>query len=133
MIGKEWAVESKIVQKIRVAQFDASTVRIVLDGATMKDVATANLEGSEPHVLDVADPRAPAAPARDAITQGHHDGGARGRSNAACRTGSDCSRLRGSSQPCWRFRGAHGPQAGTSPKIAITDTTVAHARSRIAS
>ena len=44
LIGKEWAVESTAFQKIRVAQFDVSTVRIVLDGPSLKDVTASNLK-----------------------------------------------------------------------------------------
>jgi N-acetylmuramoyl-L-alanine amidase len=62
LIGKEWGVDSKTIQKIRVAQFDDSTVRVVLDGPTMKDVTTANLKDPNRVVLDVAVPGAPAAP-----------------------------------------------------------------------
>jgi len=62
LIGKEWGVDSKTIQKIRVAQYDDSTVRVVLDGPTMKDVTTANLKDPNRIVLDVAVPGAPAAP-----------------------------------------------------------------------
>ena len=49
LTGKEWTIDSRLVQKIRVAQFDASTVRIVLDGPTMKNVTASELERSEPN------------------------------------------------------------------------------------
>jgi N-acetylmuramoyl-L-alanine amidase len=60
--GKEWVVDSKAIQKIRVAQFDDSTVRVVLDGPTTKDVTTANFKDPNRIVMDVAVPGAPAAP-----------------------------------------------------------------------
>ncbi|HET9942053.1 MAG TPA: N-acetylmuramoyl-L-alanine amidase, partial [Terriglobia bacterium] len=60
LTGKEWVIDSKVVQKVRVAQYDLATVRIVLDGATMKSVDTANLKDPSRLVLDVADLRAPA-------------------------------------------------------------------------
>jgi N-acetylmuramoyl-L-alanine amidase len=62
LIGKEWVIDSKLVQKIRVAQYDLSTVRIVLDGATMKRVETANLKDPSRLVMDIADPRPPSTP-----------------------------------------------------------------------
>src|SRR5688572_31852352 len=63
LIGKEWQVDAKALQKIRVAPFDASTVRIVLDGTIIKNVATTNLKDSKRLTLDVSEPRTPAAPA----------------------------------------------------------------------
>jgi N-acetylmuramoyl-L-alanine amidase len=54
LIGKEWAVDSSRLQKIRVAQFDLSVVRVVLDGVTTKDVVTASLKDPNRVVLDIA-------------------------------------------------------------------------------
>jgi N-acetylmuramoyl-L-alanine amidase len=56
LTGREWVVDSKILQKIRVAQYDGSTVRIVLDGATMKDATTSNLKDPNRIVMDLANP-----------------------------------------------------------------------------
>ena len=53
LTGKEWAVESTALQKIRVAQFDVSTVRIVLDGPSLKDVTTSNLKDPNKITVDV--------------------------------------------------------------------------------
>ena len=50
---KEWAVESTALQKIRVAQFDASTVRIVLDGPSLKEVSASNLKDPSKITVDV--------------------------------------------------------------------------------
>jgi N-acetylmuramoyl-L-alanine amidase len=60
--GREWILDSKVLQKIRVAQFDLSTVRIVLDGATLKDVITTSLKNPSRIVLDVARPAATSLP-----------------------------------------------------------------------
>jgi N-acetylmuramoyl-L-alanine amidase len=72
LTGKEWVVDSKAIQKIRVAQYDDSTVRVVLDGPTTKSVATANLKDPNRIVMDVALPGVPPAtttpPASKAIT-----------------------------------------------------------------
>lgn len=70
---KEWQFESKTLQKMRVAQYDGSTVRIVLDGATTKNVTAANLKDPSRIVLDVIEARSPAtapasAPPSKAIT-----------------------------------------------------------------
>jgi len=56
LTGKEWVVESNVIQKVRVAQFDGSTVRIVLDGTSMKDVMTSNLKDPSRIIMDVATP-----------------------------------------------------------------------------
>jgi N-acetylmuramoyl-L-alanine amidase len=53
-VGKEWAIESKIFQKIRVAQYDASTVRVVLDGMTLRGVTASPLKDPNRLVIDVA-------------------------------------------------------------------------------
>ena len=50
---KDWAVESTALQKIRVAQFDASTVRIVLDGPSPKEVTASNLKDPNKITVDV--------------------------------------------------------------------------------
>jgi len=63
LTGKEWAVDSKAIQKIRVAQFDDATVRVVLDGPTTRDVATANLKDPNRIVMEIAVPGATATPA----------------------------------------------------------------------
>ena len=54
LLGREWVVNSKLIQRIRVAQYEASTVRIVLDGATLKNVTTSNLKDPSRIVMDVA-------------------------------------------------------------------------------
>ena len=65
--SKEWFVESNVIQKIRVAQFDGSTVRIVLDGTSMKDVTTSYLKNPSRIIMDVAGPGS-AAPAPRTIS-----------------------------------------------------------------
>lgn len=63
LTGKEWIIESSRLQKVRVAQYDLSTVRVVLDGATAKDVVTANLKDPNRILLDVAaSPSVPPVP-----------------------------------------------------------------------
>jgi len=60
LIGKEWATESKGLQKIRIAQYDGSTVRVVLDGVTSKSVTASTLKDPNRIILDVA--TAPSTP-----------------------------------------------------------------------
>ena len=62
LTSKEWTVDSKAIQKIRVAQFDDSTVRVVLDGPTTRDVTTSNLKDPNRIVMDVSVPGAPPVP-----------------------------------------------------------------------
>jgi N-acetylmuramoyl-L-alanine amidase len=50
---REWTVQTSKVQKIRVAQFDLSTVRIVLDGVTAKGAVTTNLKDPNRIVIEV--------------------------------------------------------------------------------
>jgi len=68
LIGREWTVESKLFQKIRVAQFDDSTVRIVLDGASLKVVTASNLKDPS-RIVIVAAPPSPPPPARAITTK----------------------------------------------------------------
>jgi len=68
LTGKEWAVESTALQKIRVAQFDVSTVRIVLDGPSLKDVTASNLKDPNKITLDVFTRAATAIPTKPATT-----------------------------------------------------------------
>jgi N-acetylmuramoyl-L-alanine amidase len=62
LLGKEWPIESKMFQKIRVAQYDGSTVRIVLDGSTSKGVTAAALKDPNRIVLDVTGNGPPSVP-----------------------------------------------------------------------
>ena len=68
LTGKEWAVESTALQKIRVAQFDASTVRIVLDGPSLKDVTASNLKDPNRIMVDVFTRAATAIPTKPTTT-----------------------------------------------------------------
>lgn len=52
--GKEWAVQSQPLQRIRVAQYDPSTVRVVLDGVAMRSVTSSTISNPTRVVLDVA-------------------------------------------------------------------------------
>jgi N-acetylmuramoyl-L-alanine amidase len=54
LTGREWNVQANRIQKIRVAQFDASTVRIVLDGTTLKDTVTTNPKDPNRIIIDVS-------------------------------------------------------------------------------
>lgn len=62
LLGKEWQIESKIFQKIRVAQFDGSTVRIVLDGSTSRGITASALKDPNRIIIDVAGTAAPSVP-----------------------------------------------------------------------
>ena len=60
--GREWAVRSQPLKRIRIAQYDASTVRVVLDGVVMRSVTSSTISDPTRVVLDVetsvsADPR----------------------------------------------------------------------------
>jgi len=54
LIGKEWDIDASGVKKIRVAQYDGSTVRVVLDGATLRNVTLSSLKDPSRLILDVA-------------------------------------------------------------------------------
>jgi len=62
LLGKEWPVESKAFQKIRVAQYDGSTVRIVLDGSTSKGIVASALKDPNRIIIDVAGNSGPSVP-----------------------------------------------------------------------
>lgn len=68
LTGKDWTVQSSRIQKIRVAQFDGSTVRIVLDGATLKETVTANLKDPNRIVIDVSTGTVASPPLPKALT-----------------------------------------------------------------
>jgi N-acetylmuramoyl-L-alanine amidase len=67
LLGKEWNVQANHLLKIRVAQYDLTTVRVVLDGTTLRDAVTSNLRDPSRIVVDVAKAMA-IAPASKAIT-----------------------------------------------------------------
>jgi N-acetylmuramoyl-L-alanine amidase len=62
LLGKEWPIESKVFEKIRVAQYDGSTVRIVLDGSTSKGISASALRDPSRIIIDVAGNSGPSAP-----------------------------------------------------------------------
>lgn len=50
---REWPVQTRTLQKVRLGQYDASTVRIVLDGVTKSAVDCFMLANPDRIVLDV--------------------------------------------------------------------------------
>ncbi len=53
LVSKEWPVESGLLQKIRVGQYDAGTVRVVLDFATMLRATSFTLRDPDRLIIDV--------------------------------------------------------------------------------
>jgi N-acetylmuramoyl-L-alanine amidase len=53
LVGKEWHVESGPLQKIRVGQYDAGTVRVVLDHDTMLRTTSFTLRDPDRLIIDV--------------------------------------------------------------------------------
>ena len=53
LLGKQWPVKSGLLQQIRVGQFDASTVRVVLDLGTIGRVTSFTLRDPDRLVIDV--------------------------------------------------------------------------------
>jgi N-acetylmuramoyl-L-alanine amidase len=53
LASKEWPVESGLLQKIRVGQFDAGTVRVVLDLTTMLRATSFTLRDPDRLIIDV--------------------------------------------------------------------------------
>jgi N-acetylmuramoyl-L-alanine amidase len=53
LVSKEWPVESGLLQKIRVGQFDAGTVRVVLDLATTLRATSFTLRDPDRLIIDV--------------------------------------------------------------------------------
>jgi hypothetical protein len=98
LTSKEWTVDSKAIQKIRVAQFDDSTVRVVLDGPTTRDVTTSNLKDPNRIVMDVSVPGAPPVPVTPPAFKSHHErgtfnaSGCPGHSSAFNGQGGTCAR-----------------------------------------
>jgi N-acetylmuramoyl-L-alanine amidase len=66
LIGKQWPVKSGLLEQIRVGQYDASTVRVVLDVGTIGRVTSFTLRDPDRLVIDVlgkeASPSAPVVP-----------------------------------------------------------------------
>jgi len=53
LVNKEWHVESGLLQKIRVGQYEAGTVRVVLDLATMLRTTSFTLRDPDRLIIDV--------------------------------------------------------------------------------
>ena len=53
LVSKEWPVESGLLQKIRVGQYEAGTVRVVLDLATMLRATSFTLRDPDRLIIDI--------------------------------------------------------------------------------
>jgi N-acetylmuramoyl-L-alanine amidase len=53
LIGKQWTVDSPLLQHIRIGQYDNSTVRVVLDIGAIGRVATLTLRDPDRLIIDV--------------------------------------------------------------------------------
>ena len=53
LIGRQWPVKSGLLQQIRVGQYDASTVRVVLDVGTIGHVTSFTLRDPDRLIIDV--------------------------------------------------------------------------------
>ena len=53
LIGKQWPVKSGLLQQIRVGQYDATTVRVVLDVGTIGRVTSFSLRDPDRLIIDV--------------------------------------------------------------------------------
>src|SRR5439155_5259033 len=60
LLGKQWPVKSGLLQQIRVGQYDASTVRVVLDVGTIGRVTSFTLRDPDRLIIDVLGKDAPA-------------------------------------------------------------------------
>jgi N-acetylmuramoyl-L-alanine amidase len=63
LVGKQWLVQSALLQQIRVGQFDASTVRVVLDVGQIGRVNSFTLNDPDRLVIDVLGKETVAQPA----------------------------------------------------------------------
>src|SRR5689334_18791040 len=63
LLGKQWPVKSGLLQQIRVGQYDASTVRVVLDVGTIGRVTSFLLRDPDRLIIDVMGKEAPSVPA----------------------------------------------------------------------
>jgi N-acetylmuramoyl-L-alanine amidase len=68
LIGKQWPVNSTLLQQIRVGQYDNSTVRVVLDIGTIGRVNSFSLHEPERLVIDVLGKEVTAQPTSTPIT-----------------------------------------------------------------
>jgi N-acetylmuramoyl-L-alanine amidase len=59
LMGKQWPVKSGLLQQIRVGQYDASTVRVVLDVGTIGRVTSFLLRDPDRLIIDVLGKEAP--------------------------------------------------------------------------
>src|SRR5207237_3042064 len=53
LIGKQWPVKSGLLQQIRVGQYDAATVRVVLDVGAIGRVTSFTLRDPDRLIIDV--------------------------------------------------------------------------------
>ncbi len=63
LVGKQWLVKSGLLQQIRVGQYDASTVRVVLDVGAIGRVTSLLLRDPDRLIIDVIGKDVPSVPA----------------------------------------------------------------------
>jgi N-acetylmuramoyl-L-alanine amidase len=61
LIGKQWTIKSGLLQQIRVGQYDASTVRVVLNVGTVGRVTSFSLRDPDRLIIDVMGKESPNA------------------------------------------------------------------------
>ena len=69
LLGKQWPVKSGLLQQIRVGQYDASTVRVVLDVGTIGRVTSFTLRDPDRLIIDVLGKEGPAEAVTTATAQ----------------------------------------------------------------
>jgi N-acetylmuramoyl-L-alanine amidase len=61
LIGKQWTIKSGLLQQIRIGQYDASTVRVVLNVGTVGRVTSFSLRDPDRLIIDVMGKESPNA------------------------------------------------------------------------
>jgi N-acetylmuramoyl-L-alanine amidase len=77
LMGKQWPVKSGLLQQIRVGQYDASTVRVVLDVGAIEHVTSFTLRDPDRLIIDVVGKEtADASPSARSRSEGPAEGAA---------------------------------------------------------
>jgi N-acetylmuramoyl-L-alanine amidase len=63
ILGKQWQIKSPIIEQMRVGQFDASTVRVVLEVGTIGSISTFTLRDPDRLIIDILGKEAIQSPA----------------------------------------------------------------------
>ena len=120
LVGKQWPVKSGLLQQIRVGQYDASTVRVVLDVGAIARVTSLLLRDPDRLIIDVIGKDVPGVPA---VASPDADTGVTGVAATSAAPANDSATLSAPPQPSVPAPAKAAAKTTTTPPAAAAKKT----------